>query len=307
MKIAVASGKGGVGKSMLASALAMLFSKDRQIVAVDCDVDAPNLHLWLGEPDAVAHFSARPKKREINFASAGWSTVEKISTSERPVIDYGKCDSCGKCVEMCQFGALKMEEGKPELNPFLCEGCGACQVICPKGAITMDPVENAEVRIKNDIHGFPLVSAQLYPGEKGSGKIVDEIVREAEKFEHEIMILDSPAGTGCPVIATLKNADFAVLVTEPTPAARADLQRVLAVVDYFQIPFGVVINKWDINKDLTGRIELEFGDKVLGKINYDKRVFEAISRLTPIMQTRLPIKAGIEAIFHRIIERGLIQ
>ncbi len=287
MKIAIASGKGGVGKSMLASALAMLFSKDRQIVAVDCDVDAPNLHLWLGSKE-------------------GWDDVWKISTSERPVIDYERCDGCGKCAEMCQFGALSMVEGKPELNPFLCEGCGACEVICSKKAIKMEPVENAEIRIKSDAGGFPLVSAQLYPGEKGSGKIVDELVKQAEKFDHEIMILDSPAGTGCPVIATLKDADFAVLVTEPTPAARADLQRVLAVVNYFQIPFGVVINKWDINKDLTAQIETEFGSQVFGKIDYDKRVFEAIASLTPIMQTRLPVRAGIEAIFNKIIEEGLI-
>ena len=152
----------------------------------------------------------------------------------------------------------------------------------------MQPVQNAEIRIKKDVHGFPLVSAQLYPGQTGSGKIVEEIKKRAEKFDHEIMILDSPAGTGCPVIAALKDADFAVLVTEPTPAAFSDLNRVLTVVDHFQIPFGIVINKWDINPPLTQKIEKEFSGKILGKITYDKKIFEAIANLTPIMKTGLP-------------------
>lgn len=111
------------------------------------------------------------------------------------------------------------------------------------------------------------------------------------------MVLDSPAGTGCPVIAALKDADFAVLVTEPTPAALSDLQRVLTVVNHFQIPFGVVINKWDINPELTQKLERKFSGKILGKITYDKKIFEAIANLTPIMKTNLTVKEEIESIF----------
>lgn len=160
----------------------------------------------------------------------------------------------------------------------------------------MVPVENAEIRIKDNVHGFPLVSAQLYPGESGSGKIVEEIKKRAEIFDHKVMLLDSPAGTGCPVIATLKDADFAVLVTEPTPSGLSDLQRVLTVVNHFQIPFGVVINKWDINPSLTLRINNEFGGKILGKITYDKKIFEAIANLIPIMETDLPAVGEIKSI-----------
>ena len=277
MKIAVASGKGGVGKSMLCSALAILFSQDKKIVAVDCDVDAPNLHLWLGEKE-------------------NWDSVEKISTNERPVIDREKCNLCGKCIEICAFSALSIENCKLKIENLYCEGCGACEVVCPQKAIKMVPVENAEIRIKENVHGFPLVSAQLYPGETGSGKIVEEIKKRAEEFDHEIIILDSPAGTGCPVIAALKDADFAVLVTEPTPAARSDLQRILTVVNHFQIPFGVVVNKWDINPDLTQKIEKEFSGKILGKITYDKKIFEAIASLTPILETDLPVVGEIKLI-----------
>jgi MinD superfamily P-loop ATPase len=288
MKIAVASGKGGVGKSMLASALAMLFAQDKKIVAVDCDVDAPNLHLWLGlgkrglksaNTNVVAQFIAR-----------SWDEVEKISTNQRPVIDYEKCDGCGKCVDICAFDALTTQPTShvPQLISHFCEGCGACAAVCPQGAITMVPVENAEIRTRNNVHGFPLVSAQLYPGHTGSGKIVEEIKKRAEDFDHQIMILDAPAGTGCPVIAALKDADFVILVTEPTPSGLSDLQRTLTVVNHFQIPFGVVINKWDINPPLTHKIEKEFSGKMLGKISYDKKIFEAIANLTPIMETNLP-------------------
>lgn len=289
MKIAIASGKGGVGKSMLASALAMLFSKSKRVVAVDCDVDAPNLHLWLGEKE-------------------NWDSVKKVSTIERPVIDPDKCNRCGKCVDICQFGALSFQpDGLNSLNPsgleinnFFCEGCGACEVVCPKKAIKMVSIKNAEIRIKKNVHGFPLVSAQLYPGETGSGKTVAEIKERAEEFDYKVMVLDSPAGTGCPVIASLNGADFAILVTEPTPSGFSDLQRVLQVVHHFEIPYGVVINKWDINPAQSGKIKDWAGSKLLGKISYDKRIFQAIARLKPILETDLPAVAEIERIFGRL-------
>ena len=285
MKIVVVSGKGGVGKSMLASGLAMLFAEKQKVVAVDCDVDAPNLHLWLGEDEK-------------------WDKVEKISVSEKPVIDFEKCTGCGKCVKICAFDALRLAplaQGKPSgkkpiLNSFFCEGCGACEVVCPQKAIKMEPIENAEIRIKKNIYGFPLISAQLYPGQTGSGKIVDEIKKRAERFAYEIMILDSPAGTGCPVIAALNGSNFAILITEPTPSGFSDLKRVLTVVDHFKIPYGVVINKWDINSEFSQRIEKEFNGRILGKMGYDKQIFQAIANLTPIMKTNLPVKKEIKRI-----------
>jgi len=280
-KIAIASGKGGVGKSMVASTLAMLLAKKKPIVAVDCDVDAPNLHLWLGENEK-------------------WDKVEKISTNEMPVIDHSKCNLCGKCVNICAFNALEIIKNKPVVNKLFCEGCGACEAICPQKAITMKHIKNAEVKIKNNVWGFPLVSAQLYPGQTGSGKVVEEIKKRAENFNHQIMILDSPAGTGCPVIAALQGSDFALLVTEPTPSGLSDLKRVLQVIKHFKIPYGVVINKWDINKNLSGQIKKEFRNKLFGKISYDKRVFKAIASLTPILKTNLPAKKEIGEIFKKL-------
>jgi len=286
IKLAVASGKGGVGKSMLASSLAMLFSQKKKVVAVDCDVDAPNLHLWLGQNE-------------------DWDKIEKISTNEKPVIDKTKCNLCGNCVDICAFNALSIDHRLLVINHFFCEGCGACEVVCPRGAIKMVPIKNAEIRIKKVVYGFPLISAQLYPGESGSGKIVDYIKQEAEKFEHDLMIIDSPAGIGCPVIAAVRDANLAILITEPTPSGLADLKRVLSVIDYFKISYGVVVNKWDINKQMSKKIEKEFAGKILGKISYDQKIFTAIANLAPIMTTDLKAKREIRKIFGRLYFEGM--
>ena len=281
MKIVILSGKGGVGKSMLSSALAMLFRKSFRVTAVDCDVDAPNLGIWLGSI----------KKGD---------KIIPVVTSAKPEIDYKKCDGCGICVEKCRFGALKMEKGKPKLNPFLCEGCGACEVICPQKAIKLKPVQNGEIRIKQTKYGFPLVSGNLFPGETGSGKIVSEIKKEADKFNGDLQIIDSAPGTGCPVIAALQDSNFAILITEPTPSGFSDLKRVLKVVNHFKIPWNLVINKWDINSQLSNRIKKWAKNKFLGEIAYDKKIFKAVANLTPLMETNLRAKVEIENIFKKL-------
>ncbi len=290
IKLVIASGKGGVGKSMVSSSLAMLFAKEKQVVAVDCDVDAPNLHLWLGQGE-------------------DWDEVKKISVSEKPVIDRKKCTLCGKCAEICAFQALEIQKDKTGhysliTNHYFCEGCGACEAVCPQKAIKMKKVLNAEVKVKKKLNldhpAFPLVSAQLYPGETGSGKIVDQIKKRAERLDYRLMVLDAPAGVGCPVIAAVNGANFALLVTEPTPSGFSDLKRALEVVNHFKIPYGLVINKWDINKNQSAKIENWAGRKLLGKISYDKRVFEAISKLQPILKTDLPAKEEIERIFDKL-------
>lgn len=285
-KLVVASGKGGVGKSMISSVLAMLFSKTKKIVAVDADVDAPNLHLWLGQGE-------------------DWDKIEKISTNERPIINQSKISDGQRCAQICAFGALKFipgnnkQSGKLKVNNFFCEGCGACEAICPE-AIQMEPVQNGEIRIKNNITGFPLISAQLYPGETGSGKVVDEIKKRAEAFDYQMMILDSPAGTGCPVIAALNGADYALLVTEPTPSGFSDLKRVLTVVNHFNTPFSIIINKWNINPLLSVKIEKEFQKRILGKLSYDQRIFKAIANLKPIMETNLAVKTEMKKVFNKL-------
>ena len=290
-KLVIASGKGGVGKSMLASVLAMLFNKKNKIVAVDCDVDAPNLAIWLGEPK-------------------GWKTTKKISVSEKPVINNNKLTrkEAEQCVKKCRFNALKIKKGKLKLNPFLCEGCGACEIFCPKGVMKMKSIKNGEIRTKETKYGFPLISGQLFPGETGSGKVVSEVKKQGEKFPYQLMIIDSAPGTGCPVIASVQDADFAVLITEPTPSGFTDLKRVLKVINHFKVPYGLVINKWDINPKISQRVEKwalgphlgRTNKKFLGKISYDKKIFKAVANLTPILETDLKAKQEIKSIYNSL-------
>jgi len=285
LKIVVSGGKGGVGKSMLASALAMLFTRNQKIVAVDCDADAPNLAIWLGGVEK-------------------WDKTLPVVASARPEIDYKKCNGCGLCAKNCRFSALKMVNGKPKLNPFLCESCGACEVICPQKAIRLKPIQNGEIKIKKTRYSFPLVSGSLFPGETGSGKVVTEIKKEAEKFKNNLMIIDSAPGTGCPVIASLRGADFVILVTEPTPSGFSDLKRVLEVVNHFDIPWNLVINKWDINSQLSNKMEKWTKNNFLGKISYDKEIFKTVSNLNPIIETNLKAKGEIEKIFKKLKKYG---
>jgi len=284
VKIVVASGKGGTGKSMLASSLSLLFSEIKSIVACDCDVDAPNLGLWLGV--------------------TAYDSVETISTSERAKINSEKCTGCGKCFDNCAFGAIEKINSKFAINPLLCEGCGVCQLVCPTKAIDLAPVMNGEIRIKKTKWGFPLVSGQLKPGEVGSGKIVQELRKKADKISHDIMILDAAAGIGCPVIASITGCDYAVLITEPTPSGFSDLERILEIVNHFKVPYGIVLNKWDINPEVSRKIEEWSGEKFLGRISYDREVVNSIVNLKPVIVSKSKVKEEIREIFEKI--RGFI-
>lgn len=277
LTIGIASGKGGVGKSMVASSLAMLFSREKNIVAVDADVDAPNLHLWLG-------------------GITTWDEVKELSLTEKANVLKPDFD-CRKFTVPCQFGAIKCQNNQIMINPFLCEGCGLCREILPAGMIEMKKVVNGRLRVKKDIFGFPLISGRLYPGQTGSGKIVDEIINRSRKFSAEITLVDIPAGLGCPVTAGLKESDLVLLITEPTPTGWSDLKRIKQVVDNFNLPWQLVVNKFDINQELTDQIINWAGDRFLGKISYDKNIFKALSRLKPIMETSLKVKEEIEKIY----------
>ena len=282
MKIVVASGKGGVGKSMLASSLSLMFSKEKKIVACDCDVDAPNLGLWLGI-----------KK---------YDKIEKVSTSLKAFVDPKKCDNCDYCTKICKYGAIKKVNGRITVDRMLCEGCGLCEVVCPKGAIKLKPVKNGEIRINTSKYNFPVISGRLYPGEHGSGRIVEELKRRIDYFPHDLSILDAAAGIGCPVIASIRGSDFALLVTEPTPSGYSDLKRIVKVVKHFKIPYSIVINKYDINKKMTLRTEKAFSGKVIGKISYDDCVINSLIKMKPVIYTDCKVKKEIEEVYRELKE-----
>ncbi|MCD6590908.1 MAG: ATP-binding protein [Candidatus Aenigmarchaeota archaeon] len=291
--ITILSGKGGVGKSSITGSLAVLLSKEKKIIAVDCDVDASNLGLVLG-------------LEENDFES--WEHTE---TSEKAKLIEDKCVSCRKCLEVCNFSAITWNDEKnlPIFNKFLCEGCGACTLVCPTKAIELVKVKNAKIGIGKTPYGFPIISGQLEMGESGSGKVVTEVknkaMKIAEREKAEIMLVDSAAGIGCPVIASVNGSDFVIAVTEPTPSALNDLKRALSVVEHFRIPYGLIINKYDINPEFTKKIEefaKENGIPILGLIPYSKKFVEAVINMKPVIVYEKRFESIFEEIKEKIVE-----
>lgn len=286
--LTIISGKGGTGKTTVAASLAVLVSKTKKIVVADCDVDAPNLGLSLG------------------LKEKDYSSFIKIRASEKAELIKEKCTGCKKCFNICSFNAIKWNKKQniPVFDKLLCEGCGTCVIVCPKNAIKLRKVENATISVGN-AYGFGIVSGQLKIGESGSGRIIMEVKRKAMKIAREnnaeIMIVDSSAGIGCPVIASVNGSDYVIAVTEPTPSALSDLKRGLKIVNHFRIPYGIVINKYDINKEFSNKIE-RFANKnkipILSKIPYNKEFVKALVNLKPAVV----YNKGFESLFIRILD-----
>jgi MinD superfamily P-loop ATPase len=269
--ITILSGKGGVGKSSITASLAVSLSRHKKIVCADCDVDASNLALVFG------------------IDAASYEEWTPLSIKQKAQFDHEKCTSCGKCAEHCYFNAIELEGGKPRLKEFNCEGCGVCVMVCPADAITMKEVQNANIGYATTPHGFTVVSAQLDIGASGSGMVVSAVKRKAASLagDADIMLVDSAAGIGCPVIASVTGSDYVVVVAEPTPPGVADMKRVLEVVKHFRIPYGFIINKHDMNKTLTKDIEgfaKRNAAQVLARIPYDKAFTEALVNMTPLVE-----------------------
>ncbi len=284
--ITILSGKGGVGKSSITASLALRLSKKRQIVVADCDVDASNLAIILG----IQKFD---EEKEI-------STSLKAFTN-------AKAKNCESIIDMCAFSAISWNKQNqiPEINKFLCEGCGACKLLCPAG-IELKKVKNAKIFESNTKYEFPIVAGQLKMGESGSGKIVDEVKNQAYKKNKEILLIDSAAGIGCPVIASVQNSDFVVAVTEPNPSAFSDLKRALMIVNHFQIPYGILINKFNLNEEFSKKIE-DFAKKqntnILGKLPYDKKFIESLVHLKPLVEYDKDYKKPFDKILNKILKQ----
>ena len=269
--LTIISGKGGTGKTTVASCLAVMLSREKKIAVADCDVDAPNLGLSLG------------------LKEKDYSSFVKIRASEKAELIKEKCTGCKKCLNICSFNAIKWNKKQniPVFDRLLCEGCGTCVIVCPENAIKLRKVENATISVGN-AYGFGIVSGQLKMGESGSGRIIMEVKRKAgeiaRKENAELILVDSSAGIGCPVIASVNGSDYVIAVTEPTPSALSDLKRGLKIVNHFGIACGIVINKYDLNKEFSNEIE-KFASKnkiqILGKIPYNKEFVNALVNLKP--------------------------
>ena len=285
-QITVISGKGGTGKTTLVGSFAALAENK---VIVDCDVDAPDLHLLL-HPELI-------KKEEFKGVKVA-------------VMDKTLCTECGTCEETCRFNAIaSTEESGYAINPARCEGCGACVFTCPQEALMLKERVSGYAFISKTNYGT-MVHAQLNIAEEASGKLVT-VVRNnaqqvAEKEGCELILIDGSPGIGCPVIASLTGVDLALIVTEPTLSGLHDLERIMDVTRHFGIASAVCINKYDINEENSKRIT-EFcrqrGIQVVGNIPYDSVVTEAMVAGMPVVE----FSGGVVSDAIKDVWRGINQ
>jgi len=279
-QILVISGKGGTGKTVISGAITAL-ADDR--IIVDCDVDAADLHLLL-----------HPVIKERNEFRGGHTAI----------IDKKLCKKCGKCLQVCRFNAIKPDFS---IESFSCEGCRLCSRICPCGAIRMEENVAGEWYISDTKYG-PFVHAKLGIAEENSGKLVSKIRQVAkdlaDKLNKKYIIIDGPPGIGCPVIASLSGVDCALIVTEPTLSGLCDARRVMELADHFKIPVSLVVNKYDLNPEMSDKIEYfckERSIPVVGKIPFDPQVVMSVVAGKTIMEyAGASIKNQIMCIWEKI-------
>ncbi len=282
-QIVIISGKGGTGKTVITGAFAAL-AKNK--VMADCDVDAADLHLLL-EPTI---------KERHEFRSG-----------KTAKIDRKFCKQCGICINVCRFSAISEDF---TVDPISCEGCAFCSFACPEGAIRMEENVSGEWFISDTRFG-PMVHAKLGIAEENSGKLVSLVRKEAkelaERNKYDWVIVDGAPGIGCPVIASLSGIDCAVVVTEPTLSGLHDADRVINVAKHFGIIAKMIVNKYDLNIDMTRKISGYCEDNnidLIGKIPFDKSVVEAmVEGKTIIEYPNGKAKEEIISLWERIREK----
>ena len=251
MIISVASGKGGTGKTMVATNLARSIESGVQLL--DCDVEEPNAHLF------------------INPLFEGSETVY----TPVPEVDEEKCTYCGKCAEICQFKAIAVLNENMLVFEELCHSCGGCWEICPEGAIQEGGRELGIIE-KGYSNGIEFIHGRLRVGEAMSPPLIKK-VRSYQNPE-KLTIIDAPPGTSCPVIASMKDSDFVLLVTEPTPFGLHDLKLAVGATQILDIPCGLVINRSDLGDRKTKEYANQMNLPILMEIPFNREIAESYSR-----------------------------
>jgi len=276
MMIAVASGKGGTGKTTIATSLALSLG---DVQFLDCDVEEPNAHIFL-----------KPR------------ITEKIPVGiPVPEVDESTCTYCRKCAEVCEFNAIVVIKKKVLVFPELCHGCGGCSYLCPEGAIR--EVERSIGVVEKGTSGrIDFVHGVLNVGEPMAPPLIRQVKRCITDNARQV-IIDASPGTSCPVVEAVKGSDVCVLVTEPTPFGLNDLTLAVEMLKKLTIPCGVVINCADIGDEEVEHYCEREGIPVLMTIPWDRRIAEAYSRGTPLVEAFPEYRNRFSQLYKNIAER----
>jgi MinD superfamily P-loop ATPase len=278
MIITVASGKGGTGKTTIATNLAVAL--DRPVNFLDCDVEEPNAHLFL---------------KPTITGSAEFQI-------EVPEIDLSRCTLCGKCQEICQFNALAILPETALTFPDLCHSCGGCFLVCPEDAVTPQNRTVGQVEVG---HRGKLAFAhgRLRVGEAMAPPLIRRVKREAG--DTGLTIIDAPPGTSCPVVTTLWGSDFVILVTEPTPFGLHDLELAVGVTRHLHIPCGLVINQADLGDRRVHEYAARESLPILLEIPFDRQAAEIYAQGGLLMEELPHWRHMMEVLFRQIFNQSL--
>lgn len=285
MIIAIASGKGGTGKTTIATSLALTLSDIGCSVSfLDCDVETPNAHIFL-----------QPK---IN--------LNEPVTLPIPSVNPDLCNACGRCVDVCQFNAIVLLGEIPLVFPELCHGCGSCTLECPEGAIVEIPNQIGQLERGITSNGVIFAHGLLNVGEPLAVPVITQLKNWHEYSKMGATILDCPPGASCPVVASLRGADFALLVTEPTPFGLHDLNQAVEITLELGIPTGIIINRDGIGDKRVDGYCQETGLPILMRIPFAQDIAHGIAQ----GQTLIDIRPEYRAMFielYRQMEQTVIQ
>lgn len=280
MKLAIASGKGGTGKTTVSTNLSYLLSTIyKDVCLVDCDVEEPNCHIFM-KPD--------------------FTYTEKVLVPV-PKIENSKCIVCAKCAEVCQYNALAFVKNKVIVFEELCHGCGNCKLICPSKAISEGGREVGTIEA-GYAQGFNFVHGKSRIGEAMSPPLIKAVKKYTDKLNPTIQVLDCPPGTSCPVINTLNGADFVFMVTEPTPFGLYDLKLAVEVIRKMKLQFAVIINRSGENDILIKDYAKAEKIEIIAKIPDSREIAECYSKGELIVKSLPKFKDSFNPLIAKIRE-----
>lgn len=292
MRIAVASGKGGTGKTTVATSLALSLQASEvppglpkpSVVFLDCDAEAPNAHLFL-----VPTFERR---REVAVLI--------------PRVDAAKCTGCAKCSEVCQYHAIVTLGKRTLVFPELCHGCGSCTLICPEGAITEEPHGIGVLEAGPTATGISFARGVLNVGEPMAAQVIRQLKRwilPSSEVAGQIVILDAPPGTSCPVVETLRGVDYLLLVTEPTPFGLHDLRLATEVAVELGIPTGVIVNRDGIGDAGVDAFCASAGLPILLRVPFERAIAERIAQGRTLLDVHPEYAPRMRSLYEELCAR----